>query len=118
MGSLEKSFGIGMTVYWDHSTGTRFYRKGDTIHYPPKENPITKDSGRYVDPVPAKIVFWVNRESDPSNPMNSPLTLSEAKEIASYCGLYYDEDLKLFLDRSEQVSGTYTNESLEITIKR
>ena len=50
--------------------------------------------------------------------MNSPLTLREAKEIASYCGLYYDEDLKLFLDRSEQVSGTYTNESLEITIKR
>ena len=48
------------------------------------------------------------------------MTLSEAKELASYCGLQYDQDLKMFLDQSGKVSGKYYDDggTLEIDIKR
>src|ERR1700751_3190 len=104
--NANEPIGIGMTVFWnpsamaDKAPGGYDIKKAiedgktTTRDYFDDRDPF---NSRY-NPKPTKIVFWVTSETN--NPLNNPITLTEAKELASYCGLQYDQDLQMFLDHT------------------
>jgi hypothetical protein len=123
--NANEPIGVGITVFWNPSgmknkAPTSYDIKKEIEDGNTNEEDYFDNRDRFnsrYNPLPAKLVFWVR--SNTGDPLNSPITLSEAKELASYCGLEYDPDLKMFLDQSGKVTGKYYDDGgLEIDIQR
>jgi hypothetical protein len=104
-----RSKDINMTVFWGGDfSGPAFQRETNgSVEF-------GKVYGRSAgsDPLPEEINFY----PDPDRVFAAPLTLNEAKELASYFGLQYDEDLKEFFDQAGQATGRCGPEGGTLTI--